>query len=294
MIGKSIGPYLIKEKIGEGGMGIVYKGIHTQIEQVVAIKVLYPQYAKDEAFRERFKREAKIQAKLHHPNVVNILNYLEDQEGNMYLVMEYVGGGSLEDRMKTGRLSLSESVSIIVQVLNALSYMHTNGIIHRDIKPSNIMFADSLVKVSDFGIAKPLEEKGFTKTGTLVGTVWYMALEIIKGEKPSPASDLYAVGVILYQLLTGRSPFFGKTDFEIMKSHLENEPPPPEKLNPSIPAGIGEVISKALAKDPKQRFSSAEEFKGALISWFSSMGDKQKIKDTDLSFVYTSQKRGSL
>jgi serine/threonine-protein kinase len=278
MIGKQIGPYIIQEKLGEGGMGVVYKGIHKDIEQTVAIKVLYPQYAKDENFRERFKREAKVQAKLHHPNVVNILNYLEDEDGNMYIVMEYVGGGSLEDKMRTGKISLSDSVSVIIQVLNALSYMHSNGIIHRDIKPSNIMFADSIVKVSDFGIAKPMSDKGLTKTGAIVGTVWYMAPEIIKGEDPTPASDLYAVGVILYQLLTGRTPFYGKTDFEVMKSHLEKEPQPPETLNPNLPPGTWDLVKKALAKNPKERFSSADEFKQALIDWFSRVEDLQNKK----------------
>jgi serine/threonine protein kinase len=289
MIGKQIGPYIIQEKLGEGGMGVVYKGIHKDIEQTVAIKVLYPQYAKDENFRERFKREAKVQAKLHHPNVVNILNYLEDEDGNMYIVMEYVGGGSLEDKMRTGKISLSDSVSVIIQVLNALSYMHSNGIIHRDIKPSNIMFADSIVKVSDFGIAKPMSDKGLTKTGAIVGTVWYMAPEIIKGEIPTPASDLYAVGVILYQLLTGRTPFYGKTDFEVMKSHLEKEPQPPETLNPNLPPGTWDLVKKALAKSPKERFSSADEFKQALIDWFSRVEDPQKIKSVDLTNLQSFQ-----
>jgi serine/threonine-protein kinase len=289
MIGKQIGPYIIQEKLGEGGMGVVYKGIHKDIEQTVAIKVLYPQYAKDENFRERFKREAKVQAKLHHPNVVNILNYLEDEDGNMYIVMEYVGGGSLEDKMRTGKISLSDSVSVIIQVLNALSYMHSNGIIHRDIKPSNIMFADSIVKVSDFGIAKPMSDKGLTKTGAIVGTVWYMAPEIIKGEIPTPASDLYAVGVILYQLLTGRTPFYGKTDFEVMKSHLEKEPQPPETLNPNLPPGTWDLVKKALAKNPRERFSSADEFKQALIDWFSRVEDPQKIKSVDLTSLQSFQ-----
>jgi serine/threonine-protein kinase len=289
MIGKQIGPYIIQEKLGEGGMGVVYKGIHKDIEQTVAIKVLYPQYAKDENFRERFKREAKVQAKLHHPNVVNILNYLEDEDGNMYIVMEYVGGGSLEDKMRTGKISLSDSVSVIIQVLNALSYMHSNGIIHRDIKPSNIMFADSIVKVSDFGIAKPMSDKGLTKTGAIVGTVWYMAPEIIKGEAPTPASDLYAVGVILYQLLTGRTPFYGKTDFEVMKSHLEKEPQPPETLNPNLPPGTWDLVKKALAKSPRERFSSADEFKQALIDWFSRVEDPQKIKSVDLTNLQSFQ-----
>ena len=289
MIGKQIGPYIIQEKLGEGGMGVVYKGIHKDIEQTVAIKVLYPQYAKDENFRERFKREAKVQAKLHHPNVVNILNYLEDEDGNMYIVMEYVGGGSLEDKMRTGKISLSDSVSVIIQVLNALSYMHSNGIIHRDIKPSNIMFADSIVKVSDFGIAKPMSDKGLTKTGAIVGTVWYMAPEIIKGEAPTPASDLYAVGVILYQLLTGRTPFYGRTDFEVMKSHLEKEPQPPETLNPNLPPGTWDLVKKALAKSPRERFSSADEFKQALIDWFSRVEDPQKIKSVDLTSLQSFQ-----
>jgi serine/threonine protein kinase len=289
MIGKQIGPYIIQEKLGEGGMGVVYKGIHKDIEQTVAIKVLYPQYAKDENFRERFKREAKVQAKLHHPNVVNILNYLEDEDGNMYIVMEYVGGGSLEDKMRTGKISLSDSVSVIIQVLNALSYMHSNGIIHRDIKPSNIMFADSIVKVSDFGIAKPMSDKGLTKTGAIVGTVWYIAPEIIKGEIPTPASDLYAVGVILYQLLTGRTPFYGRTDFEVMKSHLEREPQPPETLNPNLPPGTWDLVKKALAKSPRERFSSADEFKQALIDWFSRVEDPQKIKSVDLTSLQSFQ-----
>jgi serine/threonine protein kinase len=215
----------------------------------------------------------------------------------MYIVMEYVGGGSLEDKMRTGKISLSDSVSVIIQVLNALSYMHSNGIIHRDIKPSNIMFADSIVKVSDFGIAKPMSDKGLTKTGAIVGTVWYMAPEIIKGEDPTPASDLYAVGVILYQLLTGRTPFYGKTDFEVMKSHLEKEPQPPETLNPNLPPGTWDLVKKALAKSPRERFSSADEFKQALIDWFSRVEDPQKIKSVDLtnlqSFQVNNVKKGS-
>ncbi|MCS7284816.1 MAG: serine/threonine protein kinase, partial [Hydrogenobacter thermophilus] len=265
MIGKQIGPYKIVEKLGEGGMGVVYKGIHTQIEQVVAIKALYPNYAKDQEFRERFIREAKTQAKFHHPNLVNILNYLEDQDGNMYIVMEYVDGGSLEDRLKRGAFNIKDAVSVIVQVLNALAYMHSKGIVHRDIKPANIMFSGDTVKVSDFGIAKPIADKGLTRTGAIVGTVLYMAPEVIKGEPATYAGDLYAVGVILYQMLTGRSPFFGRTDFEIMKAHTEKDPPSLEELVPHIPKGIGDIVKKALAKDPKDRFKSAEEFKTALI-----------------------------
>ncbi|WP_340696083.1 serine/threonine-protein kinase [Hydrogenobacter thermophilus] len=283
MIGKKIGPYLIQEKLGEGGMGIVYKAIHEQIGQIVAVKTLHPQYAKDKDFRERFKREALVQAKLHHPNVVNILNYIEDEDGNINIVMEYVNGGSLEDKMSKGKLNLEDSVSIIVQVLNALSYMHSNGIIHRDIKPSNIMFSNGFVKVSDFGIAKPVEDKGLTRTGVLMGTVWYMAPEIIRGEPASFQSDIYAVGVILYQMLTGRSPFFGKTDFEIMKSHLEKEPPNPRDLNPQLPEGIEDIIKKALAKELDKRYKTAEDFKRAIIDWFSKVSNKPVFEEKPIS-----------
>lgn len=274
MIGKKIGSYLIQEKIGEGGMGVVYKAVHTQIDQVVAIKAIYPQYAKDKNFKERFRREAKVQAKLHHPNVVNILNYIEDDEGNIYIVMEYINGGTLENKIAQRKLTLDEIVSITVQVLNALSYMHSNGIIHRDIKPSNIMFSDGFVKVSDFGIAKPAEDKGLTRTGTIMGTVWYMAPEIIQGRQASYSSDLYAVGVMLYQMLTGKAPFFGKTDFEIMKAHLEKEPPSIRELNPNLPEGIDTIVRKALAKRPEERFSNAEEFKKSLLDWYSGVSDR--------------------
>ncbi|WP_340690038.1 serine/threonine protein kinase [Hydrogenobacter thermophilus] len=294
MIGKQIGPYKIVEKLGEGGMGVVYKGIHTQIEQVVAIKALYPNYAKDQEFRERFIREAKTQAKFHHPNLVNILNYLEDQDGNMYIVMEYVDGGSLEDRLKRGAFNIKDAVSVIVQVLNALAYMHSKGIVHRDIKPANIMFSGDTVKVSDFGIAKPIADKGLTRTGAIVGTVLYMAPEVIKGEPATYAGDLYAVGVILYQMLTGRSPFFGRTDFEIMKAHTEKDPPSLEELVPHIPKGIGDIVKKALAKDPKDRFKSAEEFKTALIDWFSGLSDSSKLKVLNLDTSATERKTYSI
>lgn len=134
-----------------------------------------------------------------------------------------------------------------------------------------------------------MSDKGLTKTGAIVGTVWYMAPEIIKGEDPTPASDLYAVGVILYQLLTGRTPFYGKTDFEVMKSHLEKEPQPPETLNPNLPPGTWDLVKKALAKNPKERFSSADEFKQALIDWFSRADDPQKIKSVDLTNLQSFQ-----
>ncbi len=259
MIGKEIGPYRITEKIGQGGMGVVYKGLHVKLEQEVAVKVLAPEFSQDPAMRERFVREAKIQAKISHPNVVNVLNYVEDH-GNLFLVMEYIRGETLESRLKrTGRVS--DPVGVCISVLTALDFMHSRGIIHRDIKPGNVMFLeDGSVKVMDFGIAKVAGEKGQTKTGMRLGTLWYMSPEQIKGEDASVSSDLYSVGVTLYQMATNRVPFGGDSEYKIMKAHLEEKPIPPWEINANVSREVGSIILKAIAKDKKDRYRSAREF----------------------------------
>jgi serine/threonine-protein kinase len=259
MIGKEIGPYRITEKIGQGGMGIVFKGLHVKLEQEVAIKVLSPEFSQDPSMRERFIKEAKIQAKISHPNVVNVLNYVE--EGiNLFLVMEFIQGETLDDRLKRlGRCP--DAVNACINVLSALEFLHSRGIIHRDIKPGNIMFLeDGSVKVMDFGIAKVAGERGQTKTGMRVGTLWYMSPEQIKGEEATVASDLYSVGVTLYQMTTGRLPFGGDSDYMVMKAHLEEQPIPPWEINENVPKELGQIILKALAKDTKDRYQSARDF----------------------------------
>ena len=259
MIGKEIGPYRIIEKIGQGGMGIVFKGLHVKLEQEVAIKVLSPEFSQDPSMRERFIKEAKIQAKISHPNVVNVLNYIEDA-GNLFLVMEFIQGETLDNRLKRlGRYP--DAVNACISVLSALEFLHSRGIIHRDIKPGNIMFLeDGSVKVMDFGIAKVAGERGQTKTGMRVGTLWYMSPEQIKGEEATLASDLYSVGVTLYQMTTGRLPFGGDSDYMVMKAHLEEQPIPPWEINENVPKEIGRIILKALAKDTKDRYQSARDF----------------------------------
>jgi serine/threonine protein kinase len=183
MIGREVGPYRFLEEIGQGGMGVVYKAVHTQIEQEVAIKILRPEYVQDPSMRRRFIAEANLQAKLSHPHVVNIFNYLE-HEGHILLVMERVEGPTLEQRLATtGRIAAPEAVAICRDLLAALSFMHSQGIIHRDIKPANIMFAESgMVKVTDFGIAKVTGEKGQTRTNVPIGTLCYMSPEQIQGK----------------------------------------------------------------------------------------------------------------
>ena len=265
MIGGNIGPYRIVQRIGQGGMGIVYKGIHVMLDQEVAIKMLSPEFSGDTAMRERFRKEAKIQARLSHSNVVNIHNYVEEGE-NIFLVMEYVGGESLESKLKReGGLPVDLAIRICLSILDALAFMHSKGVIHRDIKPSNIMFnEEGAVKVTDFGIAKISGERGLTKTGIRLGTVWYMSPEQIKGETASELSDIYSVGVTLYQMVTGRVPFSGESEYTIMKRHLEEPPVPPCEINALIPQPLGDVILKAIAKDNNCRFQSAREFAARL------------------------------
>ena len=261
IIGREIDAYRILEKIGQGGMGIVYKAVHTKLEQEVAIKVLSPEFSHDPSMRERFVKEAKIQARFSHASVVNILNYIE-QEGNIYLVMEYVPGETLEHLLRRdGGVPPERAVAICLGVLDALDFMHSKGVIHRDIKPGNIMFTErGDVKVTDFGIAKMVGEKGQTKTGMRIGTLWYMSPEQIKGGNATVASDVYALGITLYQMVAGRLPFGGDSEYAVMKGHLEEKPAPPWELNSGVSRELGRVILKALHKDPASRYQTAKEF----------------------------------
>ena len=265
MVAEQIGPYKILKILGQGGVGIVYQGIHTKLEQLVAIKVLSPEYSQDTAMRERFIQEAKLQAQLSHPNVINILNFLEETD-NIYLVMEYVQGETLEDRIRhRGKLNTPECLYITSKVLEALGFMHKKGIIHRDLKPGNIILTDTgMVKVTDFGIAKSLVDKNQTKSGMLLGTLWYMSPEQITGGKVDALCDIYSLGVTLYQMATGCVPFDSNSEFEIMKAHIDMTPRIPSSLNRQLSGALDHIILKAIAKEPKNRFASADEFNHAL------------------------------
>ena len=267
MLGKEVGPYRVLQKIAQGGMSSVYKGLHIDLEQDVAIKVLSSESFEDPCLRDRFINEAKIQAKLSHPNVIKTLNYLE-QDGSIFLVMEYVNGETLDVLLKKiGPLPLEKAVVIFMGVLDAIEFMHSKGIIHRDIKPANIMLAyDRFVKVMDFGIAKIMGEKGKTRAGIRIGTLWYMSPEQIRGEEATALTDIYSLGITLYQMITGRVPFTGELEFDIMRGHLEETPDPPWKINRDVPKELGEVILKALAKKPAERYQSIREFSEALRS----------------------------
>lgn len=260
MIGNLIAEYEIIEKIGQGGMGEVYKAVHTRLDQTVAVKVLSSEYSPDPSMRKRFVNEAKIQAKFSHPNMVNIFNLIE-QDNNIFIVMEYVNGQTLEKYIEAkGTLSQKESVEISHQVLNALQFMHSKGVVHRDIKPSNIMFTDTgVVKVTDFGIAKVMNENTkHTSTG-MMGSVVYISPEQILGEKTSDSTDIYSFGITLYKMVTGMTPFRGNSEYIVMQGHLKDKPIAPIKYNENITKSLNNLILKSISKEPEKRYASVQE-----------------------------------
>jgi serine/threonine protein kinase len=260
MVGTAIGPYRIVETTGQGGMGTVYRGVHTQLEQEVAIKILSPTYAQDPTRQQRFIAAAQLQAELTHPHVVTLFNALED-DGHLCLIMEYVPGVTLAQHLAIdSRLAQHEAIAICHGVLAALDFMHSKGIIHRSIKPGNIMLTHSgLVKVADFGVVKMAGDLGLTTPGTSVSTLWYMAPEQLHGAPVSAATDVYALGVTFYQMLTGKIPAH-----LIMRAYMEVAPAIPGEHDEAMPQALTQVIWKALESKPAQRFQSARDFADAL------------------------------
>ena len=265
MIGTQIGNYRIVEKLGEGGMGVVYKGVDVFLDRTVAIKVLPPDLARNPELVERFRTEAKAQANLSHTNVATLYAFLV-QDGNAVIVMEYVDGETFDQMIgRRGPIPSQDAIPLFKQALLGIGAAHRMGIIHRDIKPSNLMLKrDGIVKVMDFGIAKLAGSQGMTRTGTQLGTVAYMSPEQIQNRGVDIRSDIYALGVTLYEMLSGHIPFEGGSDFQIMRDHVATPPPLPTRFYPYIPKGIENVVLRALEKDPDARFQTVEEFGAAL------------------------------
>jgi serine/threonine-protein kinase len=262
MVGEVIENYKIVSILGEGGMGVVYKSFDLKLERFVALKILSEQAVKNPRFIERFKREARNQAKLNHPNIVPVYGFAEDK-GLLGIVMEYVPGITLEQMIeRKGKLEVLEAIDILKQVLSGIGYAHSKGFIHRDLKPSNIIINHSGVpKIMDFGISKSLNEvKGITKTGTKLGTVLYMSPEQIKAQEPTIQSDIYSLGITFYEMLCGKTPFEAPTDFHIMEAHLKKNPLKLSSQLDNIPASVDVVLSKALSKSTMRRFHTCEEF----------------------------------
>lgn len=260
LIGKIIDNYRIVSILGKGGMGIVYKAYDTKLDRYVAIKMLNADTYDRERFIERFKREAKNQAKLSHPNIVTVYGFIEYSD-LLGIVMEYVEGESLEKVIeRQGRFNLYDVIYILKQLLLGLGYAHSKGFVHRDIKPSNIILnKEGITKIMDFGISKSLFEKDITKTGSKVGTVYYMSPEQIKGADVTNRSDIYSIGCTIYEMIVGQPPFDLDSEYEVMDGHLKKSPVRISSKLTGIPEQVDKVILKALEKNPLDRYSTCEE-----------------------------------
>jgi eukaryotic-like serine/threonine-protein kinase len=251
--------YVIRRRVGSGGMADVYLAEDQELGRRVALKLLNERHAADEQFVERFRREAQSAAGLSHPNIVSIFDRGR-AEGTYYIAMEFLEGRTLKELLiRNGPTPVPIAIDYSRQILSALSFAHRNGIIHRDIKPHNIVVgSDGRLKVTDFGIARSGASQ-MTEAGSIVGTAQYLSPEQARGARVDPRSDIYSLGIVLYEMLTGHVPFTGDTAVEIAMKHLSEVPEPPSKLRPDVPHDLDAVVMRALAKDPEQRYGSAEE-----------------------------------
>jgi serine/threonine protein kinase len=259
--GENVGPYRIIEQLGQGGMATVLKAYHPALDRYVAIKALHPAIMEDASFLARFEREAKVVAKLDHPNIVPIYDFAE-HEGQPYLVMKFIEGETLKARLAKGPLSKSEAIKIVEAVGKALAYAHRRGYLHRDIKPSNVLLSpDGAIYLADFGLARIAEAGASTLSGDmLMGTPHYISPEQARGEHDlDHGTDIYSFGVVLYELIVGRVPYNADTPFSIIHDHIYTPLPMPRKINPTVPEAIERVLLKALAKERGDRYASVEE-----------------------------------
>lgn len=267
-----IGKYQVVDKIGEGAMGIVYRAMDPVLNRPVAIKIMSEGLAQDEHLRARFLREAQAAGSLQHPNVVTIYDFGEI-DGHLFIAMEFIEGIDLERLLNQGtELPLAAKLDIVIDVLNGLSYAHRRGIVHRDIKPANVRLdEDGHARIMDFGVAH-LGASNLTATGTMVGTPNYMAPEQISGEPVTPASDLFSVGAMLYELLTNAKPFPGDTLHSVLFKIVSDTPVEVRTLKPELPSELTDIVTKALAKTPAQRYRTASDMANALLAVRSRLG----------------------
>ncbi|HYF12250.1 MAG TPA: Stk1 family PASTA domain-containing Ser/Thr kinase [Actinomycetota bacterium] len=254
------GRYHVVDRIAAGGMGEVFRAHDAVLDRPVAIKVLHRQLASDRGFVDRFRREARAAAGLSHPNIVNVHDW-GAVDGIYYMVMEFVRGTSARDvLMEQGVLAPAQATDVLLQTLSALEHAHRQGIVHRDIKPENVMITrDGVVKVADFGLARAYADAQITEAGTVTGTVQYLSPEQLQGEPADPRTDLYALGVVAYELLTGRLPFTGETPMAIAYKHLHEKVPPPSSRNPAVPRSLDGWVASMTEKQRELRPESAAE-----------------------------------
>ncbi len=266
-IGRVVGSYEIVERIGEGGMGTVYRALDPMLDREVAVKAIRPELARDPHVAERFRAEARLLARVSHPAIATIYSFFEDG-GELFLAMEFVRGRTLASSLKErGALPWQEAVALLAAALPGIEQVHRLGIVHRDLKPDNLMLTESgAIKVMDFGIARAADAARLTRTGLMVGTLRYMAPEQMRGEPGDRRSDVYALGAVLYEMLTGRVPFASESEYEVIRAQVEEAPAPPSSLVPGLPAWLDAAVLRALAKDPAERFESAEAMRAVLAA----------------------------
>lgn len=263
---RRIGDYEILEVLGSGGMGKVFKVRNVISDRIEAMKILLPDLAGQQDLADRFQREIKLLASLNHPNIAALQTALT-LNNQLVMVMEYVEGVTLGQRLERGPIPVSDAVNYTDQVLGALSYAHGRNVIHRDIKPSNMMLTPGgVVKLMDFGIARSGGDRGLTMTGTTLGSLSYMSPEQVKGETTDARSDLYSLGISLYEMVTGQLPFRADSNYSIMAAHVQQLPKPPIELRADLPEALNDIILTAISKEPAQRFQSADAFRNALRS----------------------------
>ena len=265
MLDKLLGNrYEIMEKVGEGGMALVYKAKDTLLNRYVAVKVLKNEFVDDEDFIRKFRRESQSAASLSHPNIVSIYdvgNEKVDDKDIYYIVMEYIKGKTLKEIIKEkGKLDLDSTLNFSIQIAEALQHAHNNQIVHRDIKPHNIMITEEgMAKVTDFGIARAVSSSTITNTSTVVGSVHYFSPEQAKGRYTDEKSDLYSLGIVMYEMITGKIPFQGDSPISVALKHIQEDPVPPREIDSSVPVGLENIILKCINKNQSERYSSSKE-----------------------------------
>ncbi|HEY5682086.1 MAG TPA: serine/threonine-protein kinase [Sulfuricaulis sp.] len=265
--GSMVGRYLTLSRIGIGGMGVVYRAHDTELNRTVALKVLPPRLSKYPEYLKRFHTEAQAQARLNSPHIVTLFEMMDHPVGQI-LVLEYVEGETLESRLRHyGPLSVTEAVRVFDQAMRGVEHIHQMGVVHRDLKPSNIFIKrDGGIKLMDFGIARLLDNHDPSQSGAMVGTLLYISPEQINGRETDGRSDVYTLGISLFEAVTGRLPFERRTDYALMHAHVQENPPSPKEFQRRLPVDLESVILKAIAKEPNRRFQTVAEFRSALLS----------------------------